>query len=68
MIERGVLSRTVKLQLVVSKNAVEQRKATTTIFKCVLRSAVPSSSSWGVSLQQSIAFILTIARLDTPKE
>ncbi|MGB9326702.1 MAG: hypothetical protein WCB47_12655 [Pseudolabrys sp.] len=40
MIERGVLSRTVKLQLVVSKNAVEQRKATTTIFKCVLRSAV----------------------------
>jgi hypothetical protein len=52
MIERGVLSRTVKLQLVVSKNAVEQRKATTTIFKCVLRSAVPSSSSWGVSLQQ----------------
>ncbi|MGA9438454.1 MAG: hypothetical protein WBV76_09690 [Pseudolabrys sp.] len=40
MIERGVLSRTVKLQLVVSKNAVEQRKATTTIFKCVLRSGV----------------------------
>jgi hypothetical protein len=26
--------------IAVSKNAVEQRKATTTIFKCVLRSAV----------------------------
>jgi hypothetical protein len=52
MIERGVLSRTVKLQLVVSKNVVEQRKATTTIFKCVLRSGWPSSSSCGVSLQQ----------------
>jgi hypothetical protein len=68
MIERGVLSRTVKLQLVVSKNAVEQRKAQRQFSNVRCDRQCHQAVHGASPCNKSIAFILTIARLDTPKE
>jgi hypothetical protein len=53
---------------VVAKNAVEHKKATTTIFKWVARSAVTIEQFIAESPSQQVKRILPIAALDALQE